>query len=332
VNVLLLVESLDHADISHAFYSNALSELGHTVHVGTVNSLGWRDETFTLKWGPVTGRVEAYGPFPHEARLAPVPELDVVWLLNQPHPRLSVDVWQMLWRWNQRQPFVNDITGLLMLNNKNNLPLVVPPQNLPRSTGSNDADVFLRQLKENPHQKWILKRPNGGCGADVFILSPGDSNNRALVQSLTGNTMALSEMTEPSLVGLQAQQAVLQEHIPHAAEKRIVVSSGDVVAAQEKALTAGDHRGNMTQGAKMQLSEPTVGEHELALTVSRRLLEYGIRFAGLDVAYPHVFEVNLVNPGGLVERLELGLPDPYMGPVLDKLVRLSAGAGSASVK
>jgi glutathione synthase len=332
MNVLLLVESLGHADISHAFYSNALSELGHTVHVGAVNSLRWHGTEFTLTWGPVTGRTEPYGPFPHRARSAPAPEADVVWLLNQPHPRLSVDVWQMLWRWNQRQPFVNDVMGLFMLNNKNNLSLVVPQQNLPGSFGSNDADDFLGQLEAKPGQKWILKRPNGGCGADVFVLAPGSSNNRALVQSLTGNTMASAEMTDPGLIGLQAQYAVLQEHIPHTTEKRIVVSSGDVVAAQEKTLNADDHRGNMTQHAKMRLSEPTPAEHELASVVARRLLAYGIRFAGLDVAYPYVFEVNLVNPGGLVERAELGLPDPYMAPTLDKLVRLSADASLAGIR
>jgi glutathione synthase len=332
MNILLLVESLSHADISHAFYSNALGELGHTVNVGAVNSLSWHGTDFALTWGPVTGPAEPYGPFPHQARPAPVPEMDVVWLLNQPHPRLSVDVWQMLWRWNQRQPFVNDITGLFMLNNKNNLSLVVPQRNLPGSAGSNDADALLRRLTAKPEQKWILKRPNGGCGADVFVLAPGNTNNRALVQSLTGNTMASAEMTDPGLIGLQAQYAVLQEHIPHAAEKRIVVSSGDVVAAQEKTLNADDHRGNMTQHATMRLSEPTAAEHELASAVARRLLDHGIRFAGLDVAYPYVFEVNLVNPGGLVERKELGLPDPYLAPTLDKLVRLSAQACLAGAR
>jgi glutathione synthase len=330
MNILFLVESLGHADISHAFYSNALSERGHAVHVASVNSLGWRDEDLALTWGLVTGRVEPYGAFPCAPRHAPAPDVDVVWLLNQPHPRLSADVWQMLWRWNQRQPFVNDIVGLLMLNNKNNLSLLVPQQNLPGSMGSNDADVLLGQLADRPQQKWVLKRPNGGCGADVFMLTPGNSNNRALVQSLTGNAMASAEMTVPSLIGLQVQYAVLQEHIPHATEKRIVVCSGDVVAAQEKTLTADDHRGNMTQHAKMQLSEPTIVEHELATAVAQRLLRYGIRFAGLDVAYPYVFEVNLVNPGGLVERAELGLPDPYLGPVLEKLMRVSADAHLAS--
>lgn len=50
-------------------------------------------------------------------------------------------------------------------------------------------------------------------------------------------------------------------------------------------------------------------QRRLCERVGERPPRHGIRFAGVDLAYPYVFECNVVNPGGLDERLALGLPD-----------------------
>lgn len=47
-------------------------------------------------------------------------------------------------------------------------------------------------------------------------------------------------------------------------------------------------------------------EQRLGEEIGQRLAAQGIRFAGIDLAYPYVFEANLVNPGGLDERLDPG--------------------------
>ncbi len=33
-------------------------------------------------------------------------------------------------------------------------------------------------------------------------------------------------------------------------------------------------------------------------------MKFGINFAGIDIAYPHLIELNLVNPGGISGHLE----------------------------
>ncbi|MER6112796.1 ATP-grasp domain-containing protein [Streptomyces hirsutus] len=71
----------------------------------------------------------------------------------------------------------------------------------------------------------------------------------------------------------------------------------------------GERRGNTAHRARCTDTTLTPEEHDLRLHIGQRLLEHGIHFAGLDLAYPYVLEYNVVNPGGLDERLTLGLPD-----------------------
>jgi glutathione synthase len=332
VRILLLIESPRRADVSHAFYVNELRGMGHAVHVGELNTLGWDGDRFTCRSGAVTGDVAPYEPVPFAAGDGAIADVERVWLLNQPHPAVAPDVWQLLWRLDREVPFVNSVTGLLMLNNKNNLPLVVPADHLPRSICGADAEWLLARMDEQPARRWVIKRPNGGCGADVFVLSPGDTNRRALVQSMTGNAAAAAEMTDPGLLGLRQRHVLLQEHVPHTVEKRVVVCGGEVVAVQEKTLAPDDHRGNVAQHAEMQLGEASEEEVALAEAIAARLLHHGIRFAGIDMAYPYVFEVNLVNPGGLVKRLQLGLEDPSFAPALRLLLERSGPPSLVSAR
>jgi glutathione synthase len=280
----------------------------------------------------VTEPLTAYAPFPGEMPMRSLGDVDLAWLLNQPASRIAADVWQLLWRLNQQVPFVNDVTGLMMLNNKNNLPLLVPPEHLPATLVSNDFGEMWRHQDARPAARWVVKPSNAGCGADVFVLEPGSTNNRALLQSMTGNATAGAAMTRSGLEGLQSRYCVLQEFMPHAEEKRIAIAGGRPVAQQVKRLAAGDHRGNVTQEATFDLAELDTAERQLAERVGECLMRHGIRFAGIDVAYPAVFEVNLVNPGGLVEAFELGQPEsvscPHIARILETVPGLADGASA----
>ncbi|MGJ7905327.1 ATP-grasp domain-containing protein [Actinopolyspora sp. H202] len=323
MNILLLVESLQTADISHALYANALRALGHDVYAGNVNSIGTHNGAYTVENGRIYDDAKPYAPIPCEPRLTNI-DPDLVWLLNQPHEQLARDLWQILWRWNQETPFINDVTGLHMLNNKNNLPLLVPDAHLPNCMSGSDPDVLINTIQERCDSTWVLKGANGGCGADVYILRPDDSNVRPLVQSMTGNAKAGSGIAPSGLLGLQARYALLQQHVPHTSEKRVAVVANEIASAQEKKLQDGDHRGNVTQDASMNICTVTQQETDLALEIGAQLQRYGILFAGIDMAFPYVFEVNLVNPGGLVERFQKGEHWDYLQPMLDRLVTAAA--------
>jgi glutathione synthase len=309
VRVVLLIGSPADLDISQALYANNLVALGHEVRMGALNALSADGVEIRCPMGEVTQWLEAYAPFTADLRRCGFSDVDLVWLLNQPYSRIAADVWQLLWRLNQQVPFVNDVTGLMMLNNKNNLPLLVQPEHLPATLISNDFGEVWQRYQSESQSPWVVKPPNAGCGADVFVLEPHSTNNRALLQSMTGNTSANAAMTRGGVEGLRAQYCALQRFVPHTQEKRIILVGGRPVAQQTKQLAAGEHRGNVSQRAKPSVGFLTDEERQLAHEVGERLIQYGIRFAGIDMAYPVVFEVNLVNPGGLNTPLQLGLPD-----------------------
>lgn len=330
MRILLLVGAPHDLDISHAYYADVLRSIGHEVWIGSVNEFLLRDGDLACPMTQVHADLEPNAPAPGTFLLRSATQFDVAWLLNQPHPRIAESVWQLLWRLNERVSFVNDVVGLQMLNNKNNLSMVVPDGHVPWHLSTNDAEAIAGAISADPGRRWVLKPPNGGCGGDVFVIEPGSSNNRALIQSMTGNATASAAITRGGLLGLQVDYCLLQEYVPHTSEKRIAVVGGEPVAAQEKTLGAHDHRGNVTQGARMAITALTHEEVELAREVGARLLRYGIRFAGLDVAYPMIFEVNLVNPGGLVERMELGVPDPFIAPALEYLISCAQNSAASA--
>lgn len=325
MRILLLVGSTGDLDLSHAIYANGLRRLGYDVDVGDLNSISSRERSLSCLVAPVTEELVPFSALPGRLSRHNIEGTDVVWMLNQPHPALAQDIWQLVWRLNQDVPFVNDVVGLLMLNNKNNLSLLVPPEHLPFSLSSSDARLLREMYQTAPDQPWVIKPTNAGAGADVFILEPSSTNNTALIDSLTGNAATSGAVTRGSLLGLQSRFALLQGFVPHRREKRVVITGGEPTIQWSRILAHGEHRGNVSHGAGIEAVDLTEAERELARAVGATLLAHGIRFAGIDVAYPAVFELNLVNPGGLVEPAQLGIPDPYLLPALSHILSAVPG-------
>ncbi|WP_438483757.1 hypothetical protein [Streptomyces sp. S186] len=326
MRIVLLVGTLAELDSCHALYANHLFADGHEVWIGMVNGLTGAGERILCPMGEVDGALEAFGPFPGKVEVRDAAAgVDLVWVLNYPHSVVQEVAWQLLWQLNQQVPFVNDVEGILMLNTKAGLPAVVPPEHLPRTLISNSFTELWEEYQTDPDRTWLVKPPDGDAGADVYLLSPGSSNNRVLLQSMTGNTAIDSLLTKGGLNGFGNRYCVLQEHIAHTEEKRVLIAGGRPLAQQIHYLAPDEHRGNTAHRARCEDTTLTPDEEKLCRDVGQRLLRHGIRFVGIDLAYPHVFEFNMVNPGGLDERLEFGMPDrtPH---VLDALLDTAAGS------
>jgi glutathione synthase len=226
---------------------------------------------------------------------------DLVWVMNQPHPAIAREAWQLLWLLSQCVPFVNSLSGMLFANNKNALGAFVPAQNLVESYSSNEFLSLWELYCERRHLRWIVKPPNGGCGADVFLLEPDGNNAKAILQSMTGNTEASGAVTDRSYLGFQNRYAVLQGFIPQvrAGEKRVVLAGGRVLTQHGRLPSSNDHRSNMTQGGTPVAADLDAREMELCGGIAQRLSAHGVNFVGVDLAYPYVLEFNIVNPGGL---------------------------------
>ncbi|MFD9302560.1 hypothetical protein ACFWCB_07670 [Streptomyces sp. NPDC060048] len=90
----------------------------------------------------------------------------------------------------------------------------------------------------------------------------------------------------------------------------MILTAGRPVAALVRGFAPGEHRGNTAHRAACAETAHRADEARLCTVIAERPAPHGVRFAGLDLAHPYVFEVNPVNPGGLENIVALGLPDP----------------------
>lgn len=305
MKLLILRNATTQLGTNNVFFANEFLARGWQVSFGLINSLA------THKYH-VYGDVVPYhtqmqiGDTIHETlEHKNLEEFDLIWVMNQPHPNLARDVWQILWLLSKRKPFVNSVEAMMFLNSKNTLGYLIPAEHLAENHVSNQFETLWEIYDERHDDCWVLKPTNAGCGADVFLLEPDSSNRRALLQSATGNTEANAEISNSGVAGIQNRYTILQAFIPEVkiGEKRVILAGGEVVAWHGRSLAVQDHRSNVTQGGKFFAIELSKEEHILCTKLAQRLLDNGVGFIGLDISYPYVLEFNIVNPGGLFDAM-----------------------------
>jgi glutathione synthase len=113
------------------------------------------------------------------------------------------------------------------------------------------------------------------------------------------------------VLGLQRRFCVLQRFEPRVrqSEKRVLIAGGEPFAQYRKVAAPGDHRGTLGNGGTIELCELSPDERTLCATLGRSLVRHGIRFAGIDLVYPYILEVNILNPGGTRVLLRIGGTD-----------------------
>lgn len=306
MRLLILTNSLDCLGDNDAPITNAFRRSGCEVILGEVNAIGANDYRYFTRGVLVPRDGEQYHP--GTAALGNrgtyfLDECQLIWVMTQPHDRVARDVWQLLWLASQHIAFVNSIEGLMFLNTKHALGCVLPKENRAFSYISNDFSLLWERYRQIPNQWWVAKPPNAACGQNVFLLPPNAPNARAILQCLTGNTVAQSTANYDELRGFKAEYAVLQHYIPEVTrgEKRVIVVCGTAVAWYGRQGHPDDHRSNIAQGGKPIAVDLQSGEIELAELTGRKLMKYGINFVAIDMAYPFIVELNMDDPAGLLD-------------------------------
>ncbi|MGY3146535.1 glutathione synthase [Bradyrhizobium sp. USDA 3397] len=299
---------------------NAFRRLGWEVIFAEITGIGSADYRYFTRGVLVSPDQE-----PHQLGCAAegrrgvyfIDECQLVWFNGGAPTSISRDVWQMLWLASQHTPFVNSIDGTFFLETKHALGLIVPKEHRVISYASNEFSLLWERYRQSPDLWWIAKPPNAYCGQNVFLLPPNGPNARTILQCLTGNADAQSQFGglterdsiaerhqyEYGLGGFKAQYALLQHFISEVSEgeKRVVVACGRAVAWHGRKAPPDDHRSNIAQGGRPIPVELHSTEVELAELVGRKLMDYGINFVGLDMAYPYIIDINLSDPGGLYD-------------------------------
>ncbi|MGY3238236.1 glutathione synthase [Bradyrhizobium sp. USDA 4448] len=320
MRLLILTGSPDCLGENDVPIGNAFRRFGWEVIFGEITGVGSEDYRYFTRGVLVPPSGEAYqlGSAAQGARgVYFIDECQLV-LLNHAGPSsISGDIWQMLWLASQHTPFVNSIEGTFFLETKHALGLVVPKEHRAIAYTSNEFSLLWERYRQNPDLCWVVKPANAYGGQNVFLLPPNGPNARAILQCLTGNADAQSRfggLTErESLVkrhqyeygldGFKAQYALLEHFISEVqrGEKRIIVACGQAVAWHGRKASLDDHRSNITQGGTPIPVDLHCNEIELAELIGRKLMDYGVNFVGLDMAYPYIIDLNLTNPGGLYD-------------------------------
>lgn len=307
MKVLLLIDTIATPDQNHAYIANSFLDKGWDVYFGHINTLATRMYRVYGDVAQVTEEVQIYQSL--SSRLQPscqdLEVFDLAWVMTHPHPRLATDIWQLLWMLSRRVPFVNSPEALVFLNNKNNLGQLVPHEHLLETYVSNKAADLIEVYTQRDHEYWIAKPTNASSGSDVYLLRPGDSNAQVILQSLTGNVLINSlnkqPLSEERQLGLQNRYGVLQAYYKNVKlhEKRVLFAGGSVITQVGRQVSASEHRANCAQGGKLEEAHLTEAEASFCADLAQRFLEYGVRFVGIDLAYPYVLEFNIANPGGI---------------------------------
>ena len=305
MKILILRNTITRLDENNMLFANEFLERGDEVYFGLVNSVSTHDYVVYADIVPCHVQVELDGSIQEKLSHQSIEGFDLIWVMNQPHPNLSRDVWQILWMLSKRVPFVNSVEAMMFLNTKNTLGYLVPQEHLVENHVANSYDTLWNIYSSRKDERWVLKPTNGGCGADVFILDANGSNTRALVQSATGNTTASTEITDGNLIGLQNKFTIMQKFAPEVTigEKRVIIAGGEVITSHGRTLAEGDHRSNITQGGAFFASDLTPEEHTMCAKIGERLIANGVGYIGLDISYPYVLEFNIVNPGGMYDAM-----------------------------
>ena len=204
-------------------------------------------------------------------------EFELIWLLGLGERSTFLDRMQLLKNFNSDR-FVNSIDSYVYRHAKGGLFHTSLIEFQPETIVSDNPDVILSHMV--PGKKWIIKPNAGSFGDKVFGISPEDENARSIIETVCRDGYAL-----------------LQKRVDTKDEKRVLVSAGKVIGCYGK--QGNELRKNIATGTTAVKATLTDFERLMANKVASKLLELEIRFAALDIAYPYLLDVNIVNPGFL---------------------------------
>lgn len=305
MRVLVMTIQTDvHKSVNNYLIPRSLRELGHEVILGDVDTLMIINNVVHARGAAFEGG--AVGD-PHERMdtLMSCEDFDIIWLLDYSHPDREREFFQLLWILERRVPFVNRPSSMFFINNKIGVLGLRAARHFATTNVLLDESSVRAVMAADPDETWVIKPPNAGCGADVFMLRKDDPNAAALIQSATGNAYQKYEMYNREAYGQAERYTVLQRYIPdmRRSENRVIVSGGRVVGGYKKTSTGGEFRGNHAVGSvetALDISEDARG---MCAELGAELMEHGINYVGIDLAYPHIVEYNMVNPGGISGQL-----------------------------
>jgi glutathione synthase len=139
------------------------------------------------------------------------------------------------------------------------------------------------------HKKMIIKPLDAMGGEGIFMVEQDSINFEVIWETQT----------------CRGQYPIIgQAFVPEISkgDKRIIVFNGEPFdMALVRLPKSGSVRGNLAAGGSYSVHPLTEQEREIAETVGKKLIDYGVAFAGIDVIGDKLIEINITSPTGLTE-------------------------------
>ncbi len=248
---------------------------------------------------------------------APLCRASLLWPLGFGTRGNFLDKLQLLQLVAARTHCVTAPSAWLLAHAKYDLVRVAAPLQHPETFASHDAQWLWEQLQRGG--EWVAKPPAASFGRGVFRISRNDRNALAILEQLTAHG--------------HGEFALLQRYVPEIeqGEKRVLLAFGEVIGAYARLPNP---RGitNLAAGGQPIASTLSTAEMSACKALAAQLQAAGVSYAGIDLAFPWLIEVNVANPGGLATLMSLGDVDAadrlaeYVVRELDGIAR-SAGNG-----
>lgn len=215
----------------------------------------------------------------------------LVWVLGFGNRGNFLDKLQLLKLAAERVAFVNSTDAFVYLHAKYHLAGYGGALQHPQTHASHDAAWLHEQL--NDGATWIAKPPASSFGRGVFKLRRDDENALAILAQLTDHG--------------RGTYCLLQRYLPQVedGEKRVLIAAGGIVGAYLRRPNATGIT-NLAAGGRAEACALTDLERAACAELAGALSRRGVNYAGIDLVYPWLIEINVANPGGLATLVELG--------------------------
>lgn len=156
------------------------------------------------------------------------------------------------------------------------------PQCCPPTLVSARNDRLRRFLDE--HGDIIIKPLDAMGGSGIFRLRPDDPNVGSALEAVTQRFQ---------------RQIMAQAFVPAIEEgdKRVLLVDGEPVPyALARLPRPGETRANLATGGSYRAQPLSEADHWICQQVAPRLVDYGLRFVGLDIIGDRLTEINVTSP------------------------------------
>lgn len=187
---------------------------------------------------------------------------------------------------------INDIDGIRKANNKLYTSSFHDPEGeyIPRTYVSKNTAYLKKVIREFNTDKMILKPLDGFGGSGVIVLEKSADKN-------------LNSLLDFYINGKRGKNYVMiQEYIAEAesGDVRVLMLNGEPIGAYNRIPSPEDNRANIKAGGSAASYKLSDRERRICRSIGQKLVKDGIYFAGIDIIGGKLIEVNVLNPGGIV--------------------------------